>query len=88
VRRRKGEHKEVFESARKSGFVRVRVDGEIRDLGDSFECRTSSMWIIKTEGSGFNLPKAYIAVNTRKFFRKYHFIFSGNIHKDNSFSLF
>ena len=37
VRRRKGEHKEVFESARKSGFVRVRVDGEIRDLSDSFE---------------------------------------------------
>ena len=37
VRRRKGEHKEVFESARKSGFVRVRVDGEIRDLEDSFE---------------------------------------------------
>ena len=37
VRRRKGEHKEVFESARKSGFVRVRVDGEIRDLSDKFE---------------------------------------------------
>jgi len=37
VRRRKGEHKEIFESARKSGFVRVRVDGEIRDLEDSFE---------------------------------------------------
>jgi excinuclease ABC subunit A len=37
VRRRKGEHKEVFESARKSGFVRVRVDGEIRDLSDNFE---------------------------------------------------
>jgi excinuclease ABC subunit A len=27
----------VFESARKSGFVRVRVDGEIRDLSDNFE---------------------------------------------------
>ena len=27
VRRRKGEHKEVFESARNSGFVRVRVKG-------------------------------------------------------------
>ena len=37
VRRRKGEHKEVFESARKSGFVRVRVNGEIRDLSDDFE---------------------------------------------------
>ena len=37
VRRRKGEHKEVFESARKSGFVRVRVNGEIKDLGENFE---------------------------------------------------
>ena len=37
VRRRKGEHKEVFESARKSGFVRVLVNGEIRDLSDDFE---------------------------------------------------
>ena len=37
MRRRKGEHKEVFESARKSGFVRVRVNGEIRDLSDDFE---------------------------------------------------
>ena len=29
VRRRKGEHKEVFEEARKAGFVRVRVNGEV-----------------------------------------------------------
>ena len=28
VRRRKGEHKEVFEEARKAGFVRVRVNGD------------------------------------------------------------
>ena len=37
VRRRKGEHKDVFESARKSGFVRVRVNGEIKDLSENFE---------------------------------------------------
>ncbi len=37
VRRRKGEHKEVFESARKSGFVRVRVNGEIKDLNENFQ---------------------------------------------------
>ena len=37
MRRRKGEHKEVFESARKSGFVRVRVNGEIKDLSENFE---------------------------------------------------
>ena len=37
VRRRKGEHKDVFESARKDGFVRVRVNGEVRDLGEEFD---------------------------------------------------
>ena len=35
VRRRKGEHKEVFEDARSAGFVRVRVNGETRDLSES-----------------------------------------------------
>ena len=29
---RKGEHKKVFEDAKKGGYVRVRVDGEIKDL--------------------------------------------------------
>ena len=37
VRRRKGEHKEVFEDARKAGFVRVRVNGEVHDLSESFD---------------------------------------------------
>ena len=31
---KKGEHKEIFEDARKAGFVRVRVNGEVRDLGE------------------------------------------------------
>ena len=35
VRRRKGEHKEVFEDARRAGFVRVRVNGEPRDLSEN-----------------------------------------------------
>ncbi len=37
VRQRKGEHKAVFEDVRKAGFVRVRVDGAIRDLEEEFE---------------------------------------------------
>jgi excinuclease ABC subunit A len=37
IRDRKGEHKGVFEQIRKEGFVRVRVNGEIRDLDESFE---------------------------------------------------
>jgi excinuclease ABC subunit A len=34
VRDRKGEHLQVFEDARKAGFVRVRVDGRIYDLAE------------------------------------------------------
>ncbi len=34
VRHRKGEHQKVFEDARKSGFVRVRVDGNMYDLSE------------------------------------------------------
>ena len=36
IRRRKGEHKDIFEAAIKSGFVRVRVNGETRDLSENF----------------------------------------------------
>jgi excinuclease ABC subunit A len=32
VRDRKGEHLGIFEDARKAGFVRVRVDGQVHDL--------------------------------------------------------
>ncbi|MCD8116877.1 MAG: excinuclease ABC subunit UvrA [Oscillospiraceae bacterium] len=35
VRARKGEHQKVFEDARRSGFVRVRVDGSIYDLAET-----------------------------------------------------
>ncbi len=35
VRGKKGEHKQIFEMAKKSGFVRVRVDGEVRTLDES-----------------------------------------------------
>ncbi|MGF7186044.1 excinuclease ABC subunit A [Desulfitispora alkaliphila] len=34
VRGRKGEHQKVLEDLKKSGFVRVRIDGEVRDLGE------------------------------------------------------
>jgi len=33
---KKGEHKNVFAEIKKAGFVRVRVDGDIRDINDSF----------------------------------------------------
>src|SRR5438093_3490029 len=36
VRDRKGEHEHIFEDARRAGFVRVRVDGQVRDLSEDF----------------------------------------------------
>ena len=35
VRRKKGEHKDVFESARKAGFVRIRVNGQTHMLDET-----------------------------------------------------
>ena len=37
IRAKKGEHQKIFESAQKDGFVRVRVDGEIRDLSEEIK---------------------------------------------------
>ena len=34
VQRRKGEHREVFDEAKRKGFARARVDGELRDLAE------------------------------------------------------
>ena len=34
VRRKKGEHKDVFEAARKAGFVRIRVNGTVHMLDE------------------------------------------------------
>ncbi len=38
IRGKKGEHSKVFEDARKSGFVRVRVDGIQYDLNETIPC--------------------------------------------------
>ena len=37
VKGKKGEHHKVLEDARKAGYVRVRVDGETRDLSEEIE---------------------------------------------------
>jgi excinuclease ABC subunit A len=37
VRGKKGEHQKVLEDIRKNGYVRVRVDGEIRDIADEIK---------------------------------------------------
>ncbi len=37
VKGRKGEYRQMFEDLRKQGYVRVRVDGKIRDLSDPID---------------------------------------------------
>ncbi len=37
VQGRKGEYKHIFEDVRRAGYVRVRVDGEIRDVNEEIE---------------------------------------------------
>src|SRR5699024_9181273 len=37
VKARKGEHKKVFEKIQSDGYVRVRVDGEMYDVGEEIE---------------------------------------------------
>ena len=37
IRGKKGEHAKVFEDARRSGYVRVRVDGNLYDLSETIE---------------------------------------------------
>ncbi len=37
IKDRKGHHQRVFEDVRKAGFVRVRVNGEVRDVNEEIE---------------------------------------------------
>ncbi|MCJ7490836.1 MAG: excinuclease ABC subunit UvrA [Dehalococcoidia bacterium] len=37
IRDRKGEHQQIFDDSRRAGFVRIRVDGDVRDLGEDIE---------------------------------------------------
>jgi excinuclease ABC subunit A len=37
IKARKGQHQKVFEDIRKAGFVRARINGEIRDVSETIE---------------------------------------------------
>ncbi|MDK2799480.1 MAG: excinuclease subunit [Clostridiales bacterium] len=37
IRSRKGEHQKVFEDAKRNGYVRVRVNGEVRELSEEIK---------------------------------------------------
>ncbi len=47
IRDRKGEHKAVFEDIRKMGYVRVRVNGEVRDVDEEIELDRYKMHTIE-----------------------------------------
>ena len=47
VRSRKGEHMKVFEDAKKSGYVRVRVDGIMYDLPEEIKLEKNKKHIIE-----------------------------------------
>ena len=47
IRGKKGEHVKVFEDARKSGFVRVRVDGILYDLNEQILCEKNKKHTIE-----------------------------------------
>jgi excinuclease ABC subunit A len=44
---KKGEHKDILEKARQAGFVRVRIDGEVRDLDDPINLNKSQWHTIE-----------------------------------------
>ncbi|MBH52328.1 MAG: excinuclease ABC subunit A [Chloroflexi bacterium] len=39
IKDRKGEHKDILDDIRQKGFIRVRIDGEIKDLSETFELK-------------------------------------------------
>jgi excinuclease ABC subunit A len=47
IRDRKGEHRAILQDLQKAGFVRVRVDGEIRDLSEDFQLDQNKKHVIE-----------------------------------------
>jgi excinuclease ABC subunit A len=47
IRDRKGEHQKVLEDLRRAGYVRARVDGEVRDLDSSIDLEKYKMHTIE-----------------------------------------
>ncbi len=47
IKDRKGQHEKVFEDVRKAGFVRVRVDGQVRDVDEEIKLARYEMHTIE-----------------------------------------
>ena len=48
IRAQKGEHQKLIEKIRKDGFVRLRVDGEIRDISEEIKLEKTKKHTIET----------------------------------------
>ncbi|MFN8521813.1 MAG: excinuclease ABC subunit UvrA [Chloroflexota bacterium] len=58
VKGRKGEYQQVFDDVRKAGFVRVRVDGEVHDVGDEIKLDRYKMHTIEVVVDRLTVPDA------------------------------
>ncbi len=47
IRARKGEHVKILEDAKKAGFVRARIDGEMRDLSEEIKLQKTNKHTIE-----------------------------------------
>jgi len=57
IKDRKGHHQAVFEDVRKAGFVRVRVDGRVRDVDEEIELDRYKMHTIEAVVDRLVLPE-------------------------------
>ncbi|MCC7367502.1 MAG: excinuclease ABC subunit UvrA [Chloroflexi bacterium] len=61
VRGRKGEYHQVFEDVRKAGFVRVRVNGEVRDVDDEIKLDRYKQHTIEVVVDRLVVPEPLVA---------------------------
>ncbi len=57
IRDRKGEHQGIFEDARRAGFVRARVDGQVRDLSEEIKLDKNRKHTIEVVVDRLVVPK-------------------------------
>jgi excinuclease ABC subunit A len=57
IKDRKGEHEAIFEDVRKAGFVRVRVDGAVRDVDEQIDLDRYKMHTIEAVVDRLVIPE-------------------------------
>jgi len=56
VRGKKGEHRKILDQIRRDGYVRVRIDGELRDLGEEIALEKQKKLLRETLGAPKETP--------------------------------